>query len=91
MSKCINLPVFADPGHAWVRFPKQRLIKLGVADKITSYSYERNGMAYLEEDCDLTTLVNALKIAGYTDIKFNEYHTNKRSKIRSYCSYRKPV
>jgi len=87
MSKEIKIKVFADPGHAWARFPKARLVKLGIADKITTYSYQYNGNAFLEEDCDLTTLVNALKGAGYTDIKFDESHTNKSSKIRSYSHY----
>ena len=87
MPKSIKIKMFADPGHAWARFPKARLSKLGIADKITSYSYQYNGNAFLEEDCDLTTLVNALKGVGYTDIKFDESHTNKSSKIRSYSHY----
>ena len=84
--KTITLQVFADPGHAWARFPKARLIKLGIADKITSYSYERNGQAFLEEDCDLGTLMQALKARGY-EVKFRESHTNRSSKIRGYSSY----
>jgi len=84
--KSITLQVFADPGHAWARFPKARLIKLGIADKVSSYSYERNGQAFLEEDCDLALLMNALKSKGYA-VKFREYHTNRSSKIRSYSSY----
>jgi hypothetical protein len=87
MPKQIKIKVFADPGHAWARFPKARLVKLGIADKISTYSYERNGQAFLEEDCDLSVLINALKGVGYTDIKFDESHTNKSSKIRSYCRY----
>lgn len=88
MSKSIKIKVFADPGHAWARFPKARLAKLGIADKISTYSYERNGMAFLEEDCDLHLLVNALKGAGYVNIEFDESQTNKSSKIRSYNYYR---
>ena len=84
--KTITLQVFADPGHAWARFPKARLIKLGIADKITSFSYERNGQAFLEEDCDLNILVGALKARGY-EVKFRESHTNRSSKIRGYSSY----
>jgi hypothetical protein len=87
MSKTIKLQFFSDPGHGWVRFPKKRLVKLGIADKITPYSYERNGQAFLEEDCDVTTLVNALKGVGYTDIKFVGSSSNRTSKIRSYSSY----
>ena len=84
--KSITLQVFSDPGHAWARFPKARLIKLGIADKVSPYSYERNGQAFLEEDCDLSILVDALKARGYT-VNFKQNHTNRSSKIRSYSSY----
>jgi hypothetical protein len=87
MSKTIAIKVFADPGHAWARFPKARLVKLGIADKISTYSYMNGSNAFLEEDCDLSTLIGALREKGY-EIKFNESHTNKRSKIRSYNTYK---
>jgi hypothetical protein len=86
MTKKISIKVFADPGHAWARFPKARLVKLGIADKITPYSYQNGANAFLEEDCDLSTLLAALKAKGY-EIKFNESFTNKQSKIRGYCTY----
>ena len=86
--KSITLQAFEDPGHGWVRFPKARLVKLGIADKISSYSYQNGDNAFVEEDCDLTVLVNALKAAGYTDIKFKSGHTDRRSKIRNYESYK---
>ena len=87
MTKKISIKVFGDPGHAWARFPKARLVKLGIADKITPYSYQNGSNAFLEEDCDLSTLMTALKAKGY-EVKFNESFTNKQSKIRGYCSYR---
>ena len=87
MSKQITIKVFEDPGHAWARFPKARLVKLGIADKITAYSYQNGANAFLEEDCDLGTLIGALKAQGY-EIKFSESHTNKQSKIRGYDYYR---
>ena len=86
--KKITLQIYEDPGHAWVRFPKERLAALGIADKITSYSYQRKDMAYLEEDCDLSTLISALRAAGYGEIKFKESWTNRYSKIRNYDSYK---
>jgi hypothetical protein len=52
------------PGHAWARFPKARLVKLGIADKITPYSYQNGTNAFLEEDCDLSTLLAVLKAKG---------------------------
>jgi hypothetical protein len=88
MTKKISIKVFADPGHAWARFPKSKLVSLGIADKITTYSYMNGSNAFLEEDCDLSTLISALRANGYTDIKFNESHTDRQSKIRSYNTYR---
>jgi hypothetical protein len=85
--KNIKIKVFADPGHAWARFPKSRLAKLGIADKISTYSYQNGDNAFLEEDCDLSVLITALKSEGY-DIVFDESHTNKQSKIRSYETYK---
>lgn len=81
------IQVFGDPGHAWARVHIKDLVKLDIAHKITPYSYIRGLYAYLEEDCDLGVLVTALKARGITP-KFKESHTDKRSKIRSYCSYR---
>jgi hypothetical protein len=86
MTKTIKIKVFGDSGHAWARFPKSRLVKLGIADKISSNSYQNGSNAFLEEDCDLSTLITALKAQGY-EIKFDESFTNKSSKIRGYCSY----
>ena len=87
MAKKISIKVFGDPGHAWARFPKAKLVQLGIADKISTYSYMNGANAFLEEDCDLSVLVVALRDRGY-EIKFNESHANKQSKIRNYSTYR---
>jgi hypothetical protein len=79
--------MFSDPGHGWVRFPKARLVKLGIADKITAYSYQKGENAFLEEDCDAGVLITALRANGYEDIKFKEGWTNRQSKIRNYDRY----
>ena len=52
---------YEDPGHGWLAVPLGNLVELGVADKITGYSYLSGGMAYLEEDCDLGVFVLAYK------------------------------
>ena len=72
-----------DPGHGWLCVKIAELEALGIADKITSYSYMRKQSAYLEEDTDLTTYINALKSRGYeletVDGKiFNKDHPIKR-------------
>jgi hypothetical protein len=78
---------YSDPGHGWVRVHKSLLNKLGIENLISPYSYMRGDYAYLEEDCDLGVLIKALE-ARFIPFAFNESHTNKNSKIRSYESYR---
>jgi hypothetical protein len=85
MQKVYN--VYADPGHAWAKVPFKVLYALGIAEKISSYSYVRNGYAYLEEDCDLSTFIVAFREKTGLDPKFMESWTNKYSKIRGYNSY----
>jgi hypothetical protein len=87
MSKTITLQMLSDPGHGWIRFPKKRLEKLGIANKISSYSYQRGDTAFLEEDCDFTILIDALKANGYSTVLVENSFTNRSSKIRSYSSY----
>ena len=86
MSRTITLLVFEDPGHAWVRFSKKRLAELGIADKITSFSYQNGNNAFLEEDYDLSILANALRERGY-EIKYNTNRTDRSSKIRKFDRY----
>jgi hypothetical protein len=84
--KTVKIHVFEDPGHGWARFPKARLHRLGIADKISSYSYQNGTNAFLEEDCDLALLVATLKSKGY-EVRFTSSHTNRQSKIRNYSCY----
>jgi|WetSurMetagenome_2_1015567.scaffolds.fasta_scaffold51841_5 hypothetical protein len=74
---------YADPGHAWVKVSRFLLRKLGIENKITSYSYQRGDYVYLEEDCDFETFYDAMSKAGKT-IQIVSRHTDKQSKIRSY-------
>lgn len=56
-----------DPGHGWLAVPVAELYDLGIAQKISRYSYiSRDGrLAYLEEDCDLSIFART-KFAGQT-------------------------
>ncbi len=79
---------YADPGHGWLKVSKKELVNLGIADKITAYSYMKGEYAYLEEDLDLSTFVKALENTG---IKFNCTGTtcaNRQSRIRNYQNYK---
>ncbi len=88
MTKSITLQMFSDPGHGWVRFPKARLVRLGIAEKISAYSYQNGAMAFLEEDCDVSVLITALRAHGYEDIRFRGGSSNRQSKIRNFEYYR---
>lgn len=84
--KIKTITVYADPSHAWAKVSKRELEKLGIQKEISSFSYEKNGYAFLEEDSDLSKYVYALKAKDFL-IKFRENHTNKRSRIRNYERY----
>lgn len=85
--KTFTIIVYSDPGHAWGKVKRIVLHNLGIADNISSYSYQRGEYVYLEEDCDLSTLCMALNERN-TRIKFVEKSTNRDSRIRSYERYK---
>ena len=82
-----------DPGHGWLRVPKTELRHLNIERKISSYSYQSKLYAYLEEDCDLKTFLDAKNIGTngtweekqkaykiFWDNRANLYETNHVSK-----------
>lgn len=84
--KRITLNVYNDPGHAWVKVSIDTLQRLNLINQISHYSYIKNNHAYLEEDCDLSVLLDTLEALN---IKYTLKHnyTNRSSKIRSYDYY----
>jgi len=88
--KTFTVIVYSDAGHAWGKVKRQVLENLGIADKISHYSYMYKDNVYLEEDCDLSLLFQTLTALD-TKIKFVEKHTDKQSRIRSYQSYQSGV
>ena len=81
------ITIYSDPSHGWGKVNKTLLDKLGIADKISSYSYMREGKAYLEEDVDLSILVNAL-LDARKPFRFEHRTSTKASKIRGYDQYK---
>ena len=77
---------YTDPGHGWVKVPRKFINDLGIARKISPYSYSRGDQVYLEEDCDYGHLARALNERGIQTEIVNR-HTNRQSKIRSYNLY----
>ena len=54
-----TLTFIEDPGHGWLRVPLADVAALGIQDEITPYSFIDNDYAFLEEDCDYGTFMNA--------------------------------
>jgi len=82
---------FSDPGHGWMKVKRSELLELGIEGKISGYSYQRGEFAYLEEDQDAFTFIEALE--AKTGEKFDSENLLRRhiadrsSRIRSYRSY----
>jgi hypothetical protein len=78
----------ADPGHGWLTVDMEQLKRLGIADKISAYSYVSRDrrLAYLEEDCDAGRFLEALKATG-TAYQIKSHHSNSDSFIRRLPGY----
>ena len=75
-----------DPGHGWLAVKRVELHRLGIAERITHFSYQRGGTVYLEEDHDASIFVEAKRAAGEPVEYRHSYR--ERTPIRSYESYR---
>ncbi|NJO65050.1 MAG: hypothetical protein HC836_45160 [Richelia sp. RM2_1_2] len=53
----------SDPGHGWLEVSETIMDQLNILDRISEYSYYSfdEKKYYLEEDCDASILINALK------------------------------
>ena len=86
MSNTFKIKFYSDPGHGWGAVKRRVLDELGIADKITRFSYQKGDTVYLEEDCDLPTLTTALSLRGIW-VEHVSKHTDRRSPIRSYENF----
>ena len=85
--KTFTVIVYSDAGHAWGKVKRQVLVNLGIADKVSSHSYQYKDNVYLEEDADLSLVCRHLLFNTDVRIKFVEKHTDRESRIRSYERY----
>jgi hypothetical protein len=77
---------YQDPGHGWIAVKLEELKRLGIARKISGWSYAKGNTVYLEEDGDVSVFIKAKKDRGET-FKFESVHTNGRSFVRGLGSY----
>lgn len=78
--------VFSDPGHAWLAVEIDELVRLGIVDRISPYSYQKGEIAYLEEDCDMPVFCDAKQLRG-EEFSFKEVF-EEETPIRCYNSFR---
>lgn len=81
---------FEDPGHGWLAVERTLVNKLGIAGKISEYSYQNQvpgDTLYLEEDCDAPLLIEAVKKEGGT-VELEIHVSDRASFIRRLPPYR---
>jgi len=74
-----------DSGHGWLKVPHSELRTLGIADKISLYSYSNGSYAYLEEDCDAGVFIDAK--GGMNEVPFRTDYHDGPCYVREYNSY----
>lgn len=78
----------SDPGHGWLHVKREEIIRLGIGDKISAFSYQHGGMVYLEEDMDVTTFIEAKQRHNEPfDFEHVNFANVKHTAIRSYETY----
>jgi hypothetical protein len=85
--KTFTIIVYNDPSHAWGKVKRKVLDNLGIAQQVSSYSYQYKDNVYLEEDADLSLVCRHLLLNTDVQIKFVEKHSDRDSRIRSYERY----
>lgn len=78
-----KIEIYSDPSHAWGAVHIDQAKDLGFANQISRYSFvDGDGFVYLEEDCDLGLLINALceRNTGYEFVELDQ--SNSPSFVR---------
>lgn len=81
-----------DPGHAWLGVPVKELKELGIAHKISAYSYldPVNKIAWLEEDLDLARFAVAKwpnDTRAHLDANVRRQYVDQDARIRHLPDY----
>jgi predicted small secreted protein len=76
-----------DSAHGWLEVPTRELRIMGLQDRITFYSYLRQGKAYLEEDVDMGTFLDIRRLLPKPFI-FQSNNMDGMCFIRNYPQYR---
>jgi hypothetical protein len=83
----ITLNFHNDGGHGWLECNREMISSTGIAECISKYSYQRGNDVYLEEDCDMPLLLNALRERSI-GVVVNDMYQDE-SPVREYERYTK--
>lgn len=83
MSKALTFKSYEDAGHGWLAVKRKLLLEFGLMELVSMFSYERGQTVYLEEDCDVSLFISALKQRGI-EYQFKSGKWCEYSPIRSY-------
>lgn len=76
----------SDAGHGWLEVPRKMLQELGIREQISDCSYVKGDRAFLEEDCDASRFIHALRATG-ADFKTVDIYVEGDSPIRGYARF----
>lgn len=81
----------SDAGHGWLAVKNCLIRELGLADKISHYSYMQGKSSYLEEDSDAPKFIAAFKAKFGTEPRITDLDSKDYSPIRSFKRFKMEV
>jgi hypothetical protein len=87
ITRKLTLVFHEDSAHGWLAVPHRPLQQLGVAHRISPYSYADADTAYLEEDEDQHIFLDAAEAASW-HVEFESSYVDGFSPIRGLPRYR---
>ena len=79
---------YSDPSHGWLKVQRKKVESLGIAARISSYSFQRGDWVYLEEDIDAGIFLNEFKTMNPNKtVVLRSHNSNKSSRLRNYDRY----
>jgi hypothetical protein len=82
-----SLTFHSDPSHGWLAVPASEVARVGVNPTRYSYRSPCGKTLYLEEDCDATAYLAALRMRNEPRPQIIERHSNGDSFIRRLPHY----
>lgn len=79
--------LYVEGDCGWLKVKKAKLVKLGIADKITEKSFMRGDNAYLDKDTDAKLFEQTMKDKGFEYGIKTFASKGRNSKIRKYAKF----